>query len=176
MRLITTILVAAALVAGLAGCKKVSAECEFVIKPRLMVAEGSNPDQPAYMVRVYAFYNVGKLRKDAERDWRPASYAEAESGIISHTRTGEIRSYSLMGEQNDEDSFVYMTLTSSPVMLVAVDPLSRFYAYGVFEYGIPMPTFYLAVHFKKWETEAPYKDGQYWTVVSAEYEEGLVNE
>ncbi len=139
MRVVRIILSLVALL-SFAGCVKFDSECEFIIKPRWLpvsMNEQSSPDNPAYMVRVYAFYNVGKNPSEAER-WRPRSFAQAEAGIIHHRTSDQRHSYSLVGEQGD-DKLVHLTMTSSPVVLVAVDPLNRFYAYGVFEYGIPMP-------------------------------------
>lgn len=148
-------------------CAKFSPECEFVIKPRLRRMSMDKPGSPAYMVRVYAFYNIGKTRSLAEK-WRPRSFAEAEAGIINRRGSDEVRSYSLVGEQG-EDTFVHLTMTSSPVMLVAVDPLNRFYAYGVFEYEIPLPRLEIVLPINGWLDKEPYKEA-YWTVINEKYD------
>lgn len=154
----------------LAGCADFSVECEFIVMPRTMIAQNSSPDTPSYRARVYAFYNVGKDRTQVEKEWAPASYADAEAGIIRHKGSGEIRSYSLMGEQGD-DTYVRLIMTSSPVVLVALDPVHRLYACGAFEYMPPMNRMQFPVHFQVWkQMEEYYKEG-YWTIRSAMYEE-----
>jgi hypothetical protein len=135
--------------------------------PRTLPVQGANPASPSFMARAYAFYNVGKTRALAEM-WSPGSYSNAEAGLIGHAGTGELRSYSLMAEQGD-DTYARLMITSSPVVLVVVDPLNRYYAYGVFEYGIPMQRMDITVHFQLWKKDA-HKEG-WWTVVSAAYEE-----
>ncbi len=166
MRVVRIILSLVALL-SFAECTKFSSECEFIIKPRLMVLDSSNPGNPAYMARAYAFYNIGKTRSEAEQ-WAPESFSEAQAGLITNKGSKDKRTYNLAGEQGD-DTFVHLTLTSSPVMLVVVDPISRFYAYGVFEYKVPMPRMEIVVHFKEWLSEKPYQE-VYWTVVSEKYE------
>jgi hypothetical protein len=59
-------------------------------------------------------------------------------------------------------------------MLVAVDPMNKFYAYRVFRYQIPLEKILVPVTFKTWQWEEPYKDGE-WTFVSAQ-SETMVND
>lgn len=153
---------------ALAGCTKYSAEVEFVIMPRLQEFESSSPGNPAYEVRVYAFYDIGKSKTDAEV-WAPGSYEAADAGLLRNRTTGEVRSHNLMAVQSEEDYNARLVLTSTPVILVAVDPVHEFYAYGFYEFGIPMPAMYIPVHFQIWKGNNPYKDGL-WTIVSAAYE------
>ena len=102
-------------------------------------------------------------------NWRPSSYADAAAGVIRHRTTGEGRSYSRMGEQDHSaeriDDYIHIPLTSSPVVLVAVDPVNRFYAYRKFEYKIPIEKILVPVTFKVWLWEQPYKENE-WTVIS----------
>ncbi|MDR2890876.1 MAG: hypothetical protein LBV18_04650 [Alistipes sp.] len=152
----------AAALSGFGGCTPFNAECEFVIEPRLVLMDGGNPVQPAYMARVYAFYGLGKDVEAIQDEWYAASYPDAEAGIITNRDTDEERSFSIVGEQNTgegEDGFVHLTVTSSPVLLVAVDPLYGQYAWGVFEYGIPMPRLEFYVSFQPWKSVVPYKEG-----------------
>lgn len=145
--------------AGLAGCKKFSVECELVLQPRVMISSGSDPLTPAYMARVYAFYidDDEYLRPDMI----PSSYADAEAGVI---RNGtQMRSYSLAGEQQD-DTFVHLVLTKSPVLLVAIDPVNRFYAWRTFKYEIPLERIFVPVVFRTYQTE-PYKESD-WMIIS----------
>ncbi len=145
--------------AGLAGCKKFSVECELVLQPRVMVSSGSDPLTPAYMARVYAFYiDENEYRRPSIL---PASYADAEAGVIR--RGTQVRSHNLMGEQQD-DTFVRLVLTKSPVLLVAVDPVNRFYAWRTFQYEIPLERLYVPVTFRTYQKDR-HKEGD-WTFVS----------
>jgi hypothetical protein len=122
---------------------------------------------PAYRARVYACYIDETDARGV--NWRPESYADAEGGLIRHRSTHEVRSHGLVGFQSEDDN-IYITLTSSPVVLVAVDPVNRFYAYRVFRYEMPLDRIYVPVVFKVWQWEQPYREGE-WTVVSAQSEE-----
>ncbi len=125
--------------------------------PRVMAVPSSPADGVGYLVRVYAFY-ISK--EDAfAKSWAPANYADADAGIIRHATTGEVRSQSLV-EGQGEDDFVHLTITSSPLVLVAVDPVNHFYAYRIIEYQIPMPKLYIPVRFQLWKTE-PYTDSEW---------------
>lgn len=161
--------VALTLASTLAGCRKYSVECNLVVQPRVMVSAGSDPRTPAYMARVYAWY-VSETDADAnegEGNWAPASYADADAGVVRHLVTGEVRSFGLMGEQG-EDGYVRMTLTRSPVVLVAVDPVNRFYAWRVFEYPLPFREPYnLPVTFRVYNAAAEYEENE-WTIVRSE--------
>lgn len=155
----------------LAGCKAYSVECRLVVQPRVMISAGSDRLTPAYLARVYAWY---VSEGDAEADegygnWAPGSYADAEAGVVRHRTTGEVRSFGLMGEQG-EDGYVRMTLTQSPVVLVAVDPVNRFYAWRVFEFPLPFrEPYYLPVTFRVYNASAEYEEND-WTIVSLESE------
>jgi hypothetical protein len=120
------------------------------------------------MARVYVWY----IDETDARDgiWRPGSWADAEAGIVRHRNTGEVRSHALVGYQSDEDNCVHLVLTKSPVLLVAVDPINRFYAWRVFRYKIPLESIRVPVTFRVWRWEQPYVESD-WTVVSAQSEE-----
>ncbi len=147
--------------AALAGCKKFSVECELVIQPRVMVSSGSDPLTPAYMARAYAFYIDEREYLHPAR--KPASYADAEAGIIRHNTTGEVSSFNLSGAQGD-DNYVHLTLTKSPMLLVAVDPVNRIYAWRTFQYEIPLERIFVPVTFKAFQL-TPYRESDGWTVI-----------
>lgn len=146
---------------SVAGCKKYSVECELVVQPRTMISSGSGEFTPAHLARVYAFYVTETEARN--QTWIPISYEDAEAGIITHRGTGEVRAHSLAGGQGD-DTYVRLVLTRSPAMLVAVDPVSRMYAYRAFKYEIPLrEPLYVPVTFKVYQSSAPYTENE-WTV------------
>lgn len=149
----------------LTGCAKYSVECELVVQPYVMISSGSDVHTPGYMVRVYAFYT-----DEAEYlnpNWWPRSYADAEAGLIRHRTTGEVRSYSLSAVQdNGGDGYARLILTKSPLVLVAVDPVNKFYAWRKFEYRVPLERVLLPVTFKIYQGN--YEDtGSQWRFASA---------
>ncbi len=148
---------------ALAGCTKYNVECELVLQPRVMVSEGSNPLTPAYMARVYVWYIDKKEHLD--HNWRPESYADAEMGVVRHRGTGEVWPFGLTGTQA-EDGYVRIPLTSSPVLLVAIDPVNRLYAWRTFDFRIPLERVYVPVTFRTYyrPEQFPYRDGD-WTVL-----------
>jgi hypothetical protein len=146
----------------------------LLIKPRRLVVDSSPKDGLAYDVRVYAFY-IGQGIKpgdiEAAKDWRPLSYSDAESGILTNIKTGEVRTTGFFREQ-DEDHFIRMTLSSSPVVLVAVNAMDRYYAWRVFNYEIPMPHVEIVLRFllNKSTAETPEYRDSLWSVVAEKYE------
>jgi hypothetical protein len=150
---------------ALAGCTKYSVECELVVQPRVMVSQGSDPLTPAYMARVYVWYIDQKDFLD--NPWRPASYADADAGIVRHRTSGEVRSHGLVGTQSQEDGYIHIPLTNSPVVLVAVDPINRYYAWRTFEFEIPLERVLLPVTFRTYyqETQIPYREEE-WTIMN----------
>ena len=157
MRIIATIFALMAL----AGCKKYSVECELIVQPYVMVTSGSDVHTPGHLIRVYVFYTDEKNYLNPE--WRPGSWADAEAGIIRHRTTGEERSHGLVGTQSDEDGYIHITLTSSPMLLVAVDPVNKFYAWRTFKYEVPLERLFVPVSFKIYQP--PYKEFE-WNVAS----------
>jgi hypothetical protein len=140
----------------LAGCAKFSAECELIVVPRLMLTQGSDENAPAFGVRLYAWYIDEKDVRDTDR--RPFSYADADSGIARHRVTGEVRSHDLAARQSEEDGLIRLPVTSSPVLLVAVDPVHRLYAFRTFKYQIPLEEIRIPVSFKIWRGgQSPYE-------------------
>jgi hypothetical protein len=147
---------------ALAGCKKYSVESELIVQPYVMVTSGSDVHTPGHLVRVYVFYTDQK--EYLEPQWRPGSYADAEAGILRHLSSGEERSHSLVGTQSEGDGFVHITLTRSPMTLVAVDPVNKFYAWRTFKYEVPLERLYVPVSFKIYQPQ-PYKEME-WRVAS----------
>ncbi len=150
----------------LTSCTKYSVECELIVQPRVMLTSGSAADTPAYLARVYAYYNIGRVPQNQNDppEWLPGSYADADAGIIRNTATGEVRFHSLAGTQA-EDNYVHLILTKSPVLLVAVDPVNRFYAWRTFEYEVPLERVLVPVVFRIYQWQQPYEDNK-WRVIS----------
>ena len=158
------------------GCRKYTGECELTVKPRRLVVASSPDNGSAHQVRIYAFY-IGQGTKESDvveaRNWRPMSYSDAEAGIITNIYTGETRSTGLFAEQGDDYS-VRLTLSSSPVVLVAVNAMDRYYAWRAFKYEIPMPRMEIVVRFLLYQSTAEtpeYADAD-WRVTSEQYETG----
>jgi hypothetical protein len=151
----------------LASCARYDPECELVLQPRVMVSQGSDPLTPAYMARLYVWYITE--REYLDNPWRPASWADAEAGVVRHRTSGEMRSFGLSGVQGEEDGFIHVPLTRSPVLLVAVDPVNRFYAWRTFEFKIPLERVLVPVTFRTYYNadQIPYREEE-WTVMSDE--------
>ncbi|MDR2891323.1 MAG: hypothetical protein LBV18_07025 [Alistipes sp.] len=143
------------------GCSTFSPECELVVQPYAMVSSGSDIQTPAYMARVYAFY-VDE-REALEFSWQPDSYTDAEAGIVRHRTTGEVRSHGLAAGQGDDD-YIHLVLSSSPVLLVAIDPINGLCAWRVFKYQMPLERVFVPVTFKSYQS-TPYKENE-WTFMS----------
>lgn len=127
----------------------------------MLTAQGSTPGvTPAYMARIYAFYiTPEEMRLDT---WAPESYADADAGIVRHLDTGERRAWDLVASQQDSaDGWIHLVVTSSPVLLVAVDPVNRIWGWRTIEYFVPLPRLTIPVHFRAYET-APYTDSEWW--------------
>lgn len=159
------VFVTAAVMLCLAGCAKYSTEMLLIITPRSLPVQSSPPASPAYMITAYSYY----IPADDIDNWAPRSYAEAEAGIIRHAATGQARSHDFAREQG-EDTFIRFTLSRSPVLLVAVDPINRFYAWRKFEYPVPIETMNIVLRFLLWRTEARYTDSL-WNIVNANLDE-----
>jgi hypothetical protein len=149
----------------LTGCSKFSVECELVLQPRVMLSAGSDPLTPADMARAYVFYIDEKDYLTPA--WRPQSYSDAEAGIIRHNSTGEILPFNLTGAQ-EADNYIHITLTKSPMVLVAVDPVNKIYAWRTFQYEISLERLYVPVLFRIYQKEQ-FREGD-WTFVSEESE------
>ena len=147
---------------ALAGCTKYTVDCDLTIQPRLMVSAGSDIKTPAIMARAYVWYVSEKEAYD--QTWIPESYSDAEAGIVRHRTSGEERSYDLWGAQSEEDTYVHITITSSPMMLVALDPVNKMYAYRSFKYQAPIEQVVVPVTFKPYQ-QTPYKEND-WIVIS----------
>lgn len=164
--------------AALAGCGKANYETDLIIRPRIRVAESSSAaGEAAYQMRVYAWYIA---KEEKLNTWEAVSWEEADQGIITNIKTGEKRSFEFLREQpeieleegeqlNDEDTYIHFTLTRSPVFLVAVDPLNKFYAYRSLEMPKPMEWMRVTLMLQLWKKEK-YKFLD-WTIVNAKFEE-----
>lgn len=174
----TAIAVTIAAMLVVAGCKKYDEECHLVVQPCVMVSAGSDPKTPAYMARVYAFYITE--RDEVDECWAPASYADAEAGIVRHLTTGEVRTFGLVAEQREKDAsgedaekdgFAHLVLSRSPVVLVAVDPVNKFYAYRTFAFQLPLRApLYVPVTFRVYNSAAAYEENK-WKIASLESEQ-----
>jgi hypothetical protein len=143
-----------------------------------VAASAQTGGEAAYMVRVYAFYipeNDLISIKDDTSKWAPSSYEDADAGIIRHIDTGDVRSFGLMGKQS-EDTYVHLTVSSSPVVLVAVDPVNKFYAYRAFDYLPPLrDPVRMVLQFRLYETAAEFENSN-WTVVNSVLKDQESNE
>lgn len=157
----------------LAGCGKGDYDTHLVLRPRVRPVQSSLPaGEAGYLIRVYAWY----IGEDEKRDvWAPSSYDEADAGIITNLKNNGKRGYDFVGHQpdtdpvKDEDTYIHLTLTRSPVFLVAVDPVNRFYAYRTLEIPKPMPYMQVTVMFQLWKPDTKFKDSD-WTVVNGKKE------
>jgi hypothetical protein len=139
-----------------------------VLKPRVEIVSGN--DAPAYMTRAYVYYIND--REALEGSWRPGSYADAEAGLVRHRVSGEVRSHGLVGHQSDlEPYYITLTVSSSPMLIVVVDSINKFYAYRVFKYTMPLERILVPITFKVWQGEKPYRESE-WTIVGEAYEAG----
>lgn len=172
------IFIATAVLLVLSGCAKYTTDCQLIIRPRVFTMK-PNPTwdgDAAHMVRVYTYY----ISEDdmLNKTWAPASYADADAGIVRHADTGEVLSHGLIGEQDKEDTYVHLTLSRSPVLLVAVVANSsyRFYAWRTLDYQVPLTgPVTIPVRFHLWEKNAQITD-TYWTVVNADLQEQQAEE
>jgi hypothetical protein len=163
-------------VVALAYCGKGDYETDLIIRPRIKISEGSaDAGEAAYQMRVYAWYISKNERLNNE--WQAASWEDADAGIITNVRTGERRSFEFLASQPeitlaegeellDEETYIHLTLTRSPVFLVAVDPINRFYAYRSLEMPKPMPWMRLTLMIRTWKEREKWLD---WTITSADY-------
>jgi hypothetical protein len=164
------------LLVGVTACGKADYETDLIIRPRIKISEGSAAEgEAAYQMRVYAWY----ITKDEKLNnlWEASSWEDADAGIITNIKTGERRSFEFLvaqpeielaeGEElKDEDTYIHLYLTRSPVFLVAVDPLNRFYAYRSLEMPKPMPWMRLTLMIRIWKEREKFLD---WTITSADY-------
>ncbi len=72
------------------------------------------------------------------------------------------------------DGFVHLTLTKSPVLLVALDPVNKFYAWRLFKYEAPLERIFVPVSFKIYQKD-PYEENE-WRVISLEREQNPAQE
>ena len=158
---------------GMSGCAKYTSDCEVVIRPRVLRVQSSpSSGEAAYMVKVYAYY----ISEDDIENWAPASYADAESGFIRHKISGETRRSGFMREQPDyddgaldEDTYIRFTFSNSPIFLVAVDPVNKFYAWRELEYKVPLDRLTIVLRFQLWKNAEQYKDSE-WYISSENFD------
>ncbi len=148
------------------GCAKYTPDCEVIVMPRRAPVKASERKvEPAYQVKVFAYY---MSEKEMDK-WAPKTYAQAQSGQVLNADTGEIRPYNLMAQQAG-DTYVHVTISNSPVMLVAVNEYDKFYAWRMLKYEIPTAKLEIVLRFMLWETTAPYKNSD-WIVSYAGLDE-----
>lgn len=165
---------------AVSGCVKDNFDTTVIIRPRVIQTQGSTTEgEPAYMARVYAVY-IDK--NELDNTWTVASYADADAGIFTNTRTGERRVYGFMGEQadygqdhTDEDTYISLVLSRPYVAFVAVDQMNRFYAYRTREINKPLPRLYMTVRFVLWKPDVSFRDSE-WTVVNGDLQDAQKND
>ena len=141
---------------ALCACTKVKTDCNYVIVPHIQVEKNSAETTPQGLV-AYARYG------SAER-WTVASYADASQGIFSDTESAEQRSYSLSSVQ-DQDGNIVFRFTSSPLVLVVVDPTYGIYAWRSVTLTDNLWNLIVPVRFRPWRTDYTYTESK-WTVVN----------
>lgn len=149
-----TILYAAAL--SLAGCfKSVGYDTDVILKSWVQ-PESSDALQPAQGVVAYAF-------EADTTTWTVASYEDALNGILTRKGTDERGVPPVQGVLYRLDSIdmdlQLMRVSSTPVVVVAVDPENRLYGYRQQELGENLPRLFTSVVFRPWKRMKKYVDG-----------------
>ncbi len=156
MKRIIVILAALSVLAGCsAGPKDV--DCVYIVNTHFQDEE-KGPVAKAENVVGYIFYAD-------TTEWKPASYDDAEAGVVTSSVSGRTRSYDLMSEPGNISGGLELgAITSTAVMAVVCFKDTRSYAYRrvPMEPGIGRLT--VGLTFRTWKTTAPYTDSK-WTVV-----------
>ena len=142
------------------GCfKKVTTDATLVIRPNLQTVSGETDMAIAQGVELCAVYGY-------EKPWSVASYADAESLVLTNSETGERESVeaAVVAEQYDQGATGVLAMrTRSPhVLLVAVYPEGGMYAYRHYDTAENLSPVYISFQFRTWKSDG-YVDGD-WTV------------
>lgn len=157
--------VAAAVALTMTGCfKKVTTDTTAVIKTLVQETSGGK-NVPSEGVEVYAYYT-------GSEDWEIRSYDDAADRIITSATDGAQRSEpDVVGEPYEKyetGCYTSLRLTSSPAMIVVVEPQTRMYAYMFKRLEAEnLPETFLTLIFHSWRDKAyteGSKAGSIWNV------------
>lgn len=152
----TAILLAAACVA-LAGCKKSSLSCTYVITP-LLEEENSGVEFLDHNTIGYAFY------QDTAK-YEISSYDDALNGIARGRKDGSAVNYDLKGQFDRSLRLNIGPITRVPVLMTVVDTVRRMYAWRQVPMENDIEAVYVPLRFRPWKTTRTYTDSR-WTFVN----------
>lgn len=163
------VVAAAAVALTMTGCfKKVTTDTTAIIKTLVQETSGGE-NVPTESVDVYVYYT-------GNEDWEIRSYEDAVNRTITSTTDGSQRSEpDAVGtpyEKYETGCYTSVPLTSSPAMIVVVEPQTRMYAY-MFKLltAENLPETYLTLIFHSWRDKAyteGSKVGSIWNVFPPE--------
>lgn len=163
------IVAAAAVALTMTGCfKKVTTDTTAIIKTLVQETSGGE-NVPTESVDVYVYYT-------GNEDWEIRSYEDAVNRTITSTTDGSQRSEpDAIGtpyEKYETGCYTSVPLTSSPAMIVVVEPQTRMYAY-MFKLltAENLSETYLTLIFHSWRDKAyteGSKVGSIWNVFPPE--------
>lgn len=163
------VVAAAAVALTMTGCfKKVTTDTTAIIKTLVQETSGGE-NVPTESVDVYVYYT-------GNEDWEIRSYEDAVNRTITSTTDGSQRSEpDAVGtpyEKYETGCYTAVPLTSSPAMIVVVEPQTRMYAY-MFKLltAENLPETYLTLIFHSWRDKAyteGSKVGSIWNVFPPE--------
>lgn len=153
---IYSLIVAMTATVALAGCfKKVSYDTTFLIKPNLQ-AESGSALTAAPGAEAYAWFN-------RTEQWAVESYDDAVAGVLTDTDTGDTERVAPdAAAVATDDGLLELATRSRSVLLVAIYPEARMYAWRIFETSENASPTYLTLQFRPWKTEAYVDSG--WNV------------
>ena len=160
-----TILFAAVLL--MSGCfKSVGYDTDVILKSWVQ-AESSGELVPATGVVAYAF-------EADTMTWTIASYEDALNGVLTRKGSDERGVAPVDGAVIRVDSvemdLLSMHVSSTPVIVVAVDTENKLYGYRQQDLGENLPQLYTSVIFRPWKQLKKYVDGS-WRMINEFYVE-----
>ena len=151
----------------LSGCfKSVGYETDVILKSWVQ-AESSGELAPATGIVAHAFEADTMI-------WTIASYEDALNGVLTRKGSGErgvapVNGVAIRVDSVDMD-LLSMHVSSSPVIIVAVDTENRLYGYRQQDLGENLPQLYTSVIFRPWKELKKYVDGS-WRMINEFYTE-----
>ena len=163
-----TILFAAVLL--MSGCfKSVGYDTDVILKSWVQ-AESSGELVPATGVVAYAF-------EADTMTWTIASYEDALNGVLTRKGSDERGVAPADGAVIRVDSvemdLLSMHVSSTPVIVVAVDTENKLYGYRQQDLGENLPQLYTSVIFRPWKQLKKYVDGS-WRMINEFYVEAPI--
>lgn len=135
----------------LQGCfKKVSHDTELLVKPNLQVASGAEMVEAEGVV-ISAWFNRGD-------GWSVASYDDALAGRLTNTEDGTVEVIEPDAvSESDGNGRLRLELKSASVLLAAIYPQAKMYAWRILATAENLSPTYITVQFRPWK-QAPYED------------------